>query len=121
LFLEEFTKTILEGDMLVERDGRYELSAPLASLGIPSTLQNSLNSRLDRMQGAKAVAQLGATIGREFTYEMLRAIPGLHKQRLRAKLEQLVEARILYRQGSSPPNPTSSNTRSFKMPLIRRS
>ena len=102
LFLEEFTKTILEGDMLVERDGRYELSAPLASLGIPSTLQNSLNSRLDRMQGAKAVAQLGATIGREFTYEMLRAIPGLHKQRLRAKLEQLVEARILYRQGSSP-------------------
>ena len=102
LFLEELTKAILESAMLVEKNGRYELAAPLITLGIPSTLQNSLTSRLDRMQGAKAVAQLGATIGREFTYKMLRAIPGVPKKNLRAQLDRLVQARILYQRGSSP-------------------
>ena len=102
LFLEELTKAILESAVLVEKNGRYQLAAPLVTLGIPSTLQNSLTSRLDRMQGAKAVAQLGATIGREFTYKMLRAIPAVPKKNLRAQLERLVQARILYQRGSSP-------------------
>jgi class 3 adenylate cyclase/predicted ATPase len=102
LFLEELTKAILDSDMIVEKDGRYELSAPLQTLGIPSTLQDSLTSRLDRMRGAKAVAQLAATIGREFTYEMLAAIPGGHRQNLRTQLERLVEARILYQKGCPP-------------------
>jgi class 3 adenylate cyclase/tetratricopeptide (TPR) repeat protein len=103
LFLEELTKAILDSDMILEKEGRYELAAPLERLGIPSTLQDSLTSRLDRMQGAKAVAQLAATIGREFTYEMLAAIPGDHRQNLRAQLDRLVEARILYQKGY-PPN-----------------
>ena len=116
LFLEELTKTILESDMIVEKNGRYELAAPLITLGIPSTLQNSLTSRLDRMQGAKAVAQLGATIGREFTYKMLRAIPGVPKKNLRAQLGRLVRARILYQRGSSP-----NESYMFKHALIQDS
>ena len=116
LFLEELTKTILESAMLVERDGRYELAGPLVTLGIPSTLQNSLTSRLDRMHGAKAIAQLGATIGREFTYKMLEAIPGSHKKNLRANLDRLVRARILFQRGSSP-----NESYTFKHALIQDS
>jgi len=116
LFLEELTKAILESDVLVERGGGYELARPLATLGIPSTLQNSLASRLDRMRGAKAIAQLGATIGREFTYKMLRAIPGSHKKNLRAHLNRLVQARILFQRGSSP-----NESYTFKHALIQDS
>jgi class 3 adenylate cyclase/tetratricopeptide (TPR) repeat protein len=116
LFLEELTKTMLESDMIVERNGRYELAAPLVTLGIPSTLQNSLTSRLDRMRGAKVLAQLGATIGREFTYQMLRAIPGVRKRNLRAQLGRLVQARILYQRGSSP-----NESYMFKHALIQES
>jgi len=102
LFLEELTKALLEGNMIFEKDGRYEISAPLHSLGGPSNLQDLLTSRLDRMQGAKVVAQLAATIGREFTHEMLAAIPGRHKQGLRTQLERLVQAGILYHKGEPP-------------------
>ena len=102
--------------MLVERNGRYELAGPLVALGIPSTLQNSLTSRLDRMHGAKAIAQLGATIGREFTYKMLEAIPGSHKKNLRANLNRLVQARILFQRGSSP-----NESYTFKHALIQDS
>ena len=116
LFLEELTKTILESGMVVERNGRYELAGPLETLGIPTTLQNSLTSRLDRMRKAKAVAQLGATLGREFTYEMLRAIPGDHKRNLRAHLNRLVKARILFQRGVSP-----HESYLFKHALIRDS
>jgi class 3 adenylate cyclase len=116
LFLEELTKTILESGMLVERHGRYQLAGPLVRLGIPSTLQNSLTSRLDRMRGAKAIAQLGATIGREFTYKMLRAIPGAHRKNLRTHLNRLVQARILFQRGSSP-----NESYSFKHVLIQDS
>ena len=102
LFLEELTKALLESNMMLEKDGRYEISAPLHTLGVPATLQDLLASRLDRVQGTKVVAQLAATIGREITYEMLAAIPGRHKQGLRTKLERLVQAGILYHKGESP-------------------
>jgi class 3 adenylate cyclase/tetratricopeptide (TPR) repeat protein len=116
LFLEELTKAILESDLLVERNGRYELARSLEALGIPLTLQNSLTSRLDRMGGAKAVAQLGATIGREFTYKMLKAILGNHRKDLRPHLNRLVQARILFQRGSSP-----NDSYVFKHALIQDS
>ena len=68
LFVEELTKMVLESGLVKELEGRYVLVAPLPALAIPMTLHDSLMARLDRLGAAKEVAQLGATIGREFSY-----------------------------------------------------
>ena len=65
LFVEELTKAVLESGMLQDVGGHYELIGTLPALAIPSTLQDSLMARLDRLVTAKGIAQLGATIGRE--------------------------------------------------------
>jgi predicted ATPase len=74
LFIEEMTKSVLESGLLQETDGHYELIGPIPALAIPATLHDSLMARLDRLGVAKSVAQLGATIGRQFAYEVLQAV-----------------------------------------------
>ena len=74
LFVEELTKMVLESALLQERAERYELTGPLPPLAIPATLHDSLMARLDRLATVKALAQLGATLGREFSYELLHAV-----------------------------------------------
>src|SRR5262245_16242635 len=74
LFVEELTKMVLESGLLQERDERYGLTGPLHPLAIPATLHDSLMARLDRLAAVKALAQLGATLGREFSYALLRAV-----------------------------------------------
>ena len=77
LFVEELTKMVLESGLLQEREERYELTGPLPPLAIPATLHDSLMARLDRLAAVKGLAQLGATLGREFSYELLQAVsPG---------------------------------------------
>ena len=71
LFVEELTRMVLESGWLQEHEDHYALTAPLPALAIPSTLQASLMARLDRLTTAKGVAQLGATLGRMFAYEVL--------------------------------------------------
>src|SRR4029453_16237669 len=83
-------------------EGRYELNGPLPSLAIPSTLQDSLMARLDRLASVGDIAQLGATIGREFTYELLRAVSPLNEDALQRGLKQLVEAELVYQSGLPP-------------------
>jgi len=63
LFVEELTKMVVESGLVREVEGRYELNGPLPPLAIPSTLQDSLMARLDRLGAAKEIAQMGATIG----------------------------------------------------------
>ena len=70
LFVEELTKMVLESGLLQEREERYELTGPLPPLAIPTTLHDSLMARLDRLATVKALAQLGATLGREFSYDL---------------------------------------------------
>ena len=74
LFVEEMTKLVLASGLLREHEDHYALTGPLPPLAIPATLQDALMARLDQLASAKAVAQLGATLGREFTYELLRAV-----------------------------------------------
>src|SRR5262249_14050984 len=69
LFVEELTKMVLESGLLQEHAERYELTGPLPPLAIPTTLHDSLMARLDRLATVKGLAQLGATLGREFSYE----------------------------------------------------
>src|SRR5712691_147335 len=74
LFVEELTKMVLESGLLQEREECYELTGPLPPLAIPITLHDSLMARLDRLATVKGVAQLGATLGREFSYALLQAV-----------------------------------------------
>ena len=59
LFVEELTKTVLESGLLREENGAYVLAAALTPLAIPSTLQDSLMARLDRLAPVKEIAQIG--------------------------------------------------------------
>ncbi len=102
LFVEELTTMVLESDLLREHDGRYELTGPLPPLAIPSTLQDSLTARLDRLGSAREIAQLAATIGRDFSYELLRAISPADASVLQTALATLVEVEVLYRRGVTP-------------------
>ena len=74
LFVEELTKTVLESDLLREENGGYVLDHEMTPLAIPSTLQDSLMARLDRLAPVKEIAQIGAAIGREFSYRLLEAV-----------------------------------------------
>jgi class 3 adenylate cyclase/DNA-binding winged helix-turn-helix (wHTH) protein len=76
LFVEELTKAVLELGLLRDIDDRYELTASLPDLAIPVTLHDSLMARLDRLGLAKGVAQLGATLGRQFSAALLQARDG---------------------------------------------
>jgi predicted ATPase len=102
LFVEELTKMVLESGLLREREQRYELAGPLPPLAIPATLHDSLMARLDRLATVKSLAQLGATLGREFTYALLQAVSPWDEEILQRGLHQLVEAEFLYQQGLPP-------------------
>ena len=102
LFVEELTKMVLESGLLQEREERYELTGPLPPLAIPTTLHDSLMARLDRLATVKALAQLGATLGREFSYALLQAVSPWDEETLERGLHQLVAAEFLYQQGLPP-------------------
>lgn len=114
LFVEELTKMVLESGLLQERDERYALTGPLPPLAIPATLHDALMARLDRLAAVKALAQLGATLGREFSYALLRAVAPWDEGFLHQGLHQLVAAEFLYQRGVPP-----QATYTFKHALIQ--
>jgi class 3 adenylate cyclase/tetratricopeptide (TPR) repeat protein len=114
LFIEELTMTVLESGLLREADGRYELTGPLPPLAIPSTLHASLLARLDRLASAKDVAQIGAAIGREFSYTLISAVAALPARDLNAALAQLVHAELIFQRGAPP-----DATYQFKHALVQ--
>ena len=114
LFVEELTKTILESGLLREEDDRYALQGPLPPLAIPSTLHDSLTARLDRLVPVKEVAQIGAAIGREFSYELLAAVAPLRQNELHEALARLEDAELVFRRGT-PPHATFT----FKHALVQ--
>ncbi len=85
LFVEELTKAVMESD-----------------LAIPASLHDSLMARLDRLANAKEIAQLGAALGREFAYELIRAVSPVDDAGLRQALARLVDAGLLYQRGLPP-------------------
>lgn len=100
--IEEFTKTLLESNLLTEEKDRFERTDPLPELAIPTTLQDSLMARLDRLGAIKDVAQLASVLGREFSTNVLRAVSSLDKAFLEQALEKLVQAGLLLRKGAPP-------------------
>jgi class 3 adenylate cyclase len=87
LFVEEVTRLLLE---------RGEHGGARA---IPPTLQQSLAARLDRLGSARETAQIGAVLGRGFSYALLQSVAGLDEGALRSSLERLAEADILFVEG----------------------
>jgi len=114
LFVEEITKAILESGQLTIVDGHYERSGSFSTFAIPATLQDSLMARLDRLVTAKAVAQYGAVLGRQFSYNLLQAVSQLDAATLQRELGRLVEAEIVYQRGVPP-----HSTYVFKHALIQ--
>ena len=102
LFVEEITKSLLESGQLTAGDGHYALIGSLSTFAIPATLHDSLMARLDRLVTAKGVAQMGATIGRQFAYDVLQAVAQLDESLLQRELGRLVEAEIVYQRGVPP-------------------
>ena len=102
LYVEELTKTILESDYLKEEADRYTLSGSLSGVSIPTTLQDSLMARLDRLPKLREIAQLGSVLGREFAYELLQYLAPLEEPALQTGLGQLVENELLYQRGRPP-------------------
>ncbi|WP_455373467.1 AAA family ATPase [Limibacillus halophilus] len=96
LFIEELTKSILEAGLLREVEGRYELNGPLPDLAIPTTLQDSLMARLDRLAPVKTVVQAASCIGREFDADLLGEALELGAKDLHEALEQLIEAQLVF-------------------------
>lgn len=99
LFAEELTKMIIESGQLLEKADAYVLKESLSSISIPSTLQDSLLARLDRLADAKEIVQVGAVLGREFSFEMLSAVLARKMDTLDKSLAQLLNAEIFYHVG----------------------
>jgi predicted ATPase len=102
LFVEEVTRLLLE---------RREQGGAQA---IPPTLQQSLAARLDRLGSARETAQIGAVLGRGFSYALLQSVAGLDGEALQSSLERLAEADILFVEGDG-----AQATYRFKHALIQ--
>jgi predicted ATPase len=116
LFIEELAKMMVESGLLNEDDGRFVLAGPLPELALPNSLQDLLMARLDRLPAAKELAQIGASIGRQFSHKLLVAVSRLREERVSEGVQQLVAADILTRKGEPP-----DTTYIFKHALIQDS
>ena len=114
LYVEELTKTILESSELKEASDRYEYAGTTHSITVPATLRDSLMARLDRYAPVKEVAQIGAAIGREFSYELIAAVAPINETQLASALAQLTESGLAFRKGTPP-----DATYSFKHALVQ--
>jgi class 3 adenylate cyclase/predicted ATPase len=102
LFVEELTKSVLESGLLREEADRYVLDRALPPFAIPTSLHDSLMSRLDRLSSVRLVAQIGAAIGREFSYALLRAVSRLAEDELQTALGRLVASELVFQRGTPP-------------------
>jgi class 3 adenylate cyclase/predicted ATPase len=102
LFVEELTKAVLEA----ETEGSRAV--------VPPSLHASLMARLDRVPGVKEVAQVAACIGREFSYALLAEISSLPEAELRAALDRLAAAELVFKRGTPP-----EHRYAFKHMLVR--
>ncbi|EIM30070.1 AAA family ATPase [Microvirga lotononidis] len=100
LFAEELTKAVLEAHHSEPATGSARVSDPVLTL--PDTLQDSLMARLDRLTGVRETAQIGAVIGREFSYGLLAAVARRDEAELQSTLARLVSAGILFVRGQPP-------------------
>jgi predicted ATPase len=100
LFVEEMTKAVLEAEG--EAAASSVATIPSPCIGVPASLHASLMARLDRLGPAKEVTQIGAAIGREFSYPLLAAVVGRPEREVQSSLDRVVAAGLLFQQGLPP-------------------
>ena len=114
LYVEELTKSILESGELKDMGNHYDYAGTTRSVTIPATLRDSLMARLDRFAPVKEIAQMGAAIGREFSYELIAAVAPHSKENLDSALNQLTGSGLAFRRGTPP-----DATYTFKHALVQ--
>ena len=102
LLVEEFSRLACDSAMFESRGGPAHAGAPEKLKELPASLQELVMTRLEQMACARDVAQVAATIGREFDYSLLAAVVALDEQTLRGELSKLMAAGILYAVGQPP-------------------
>jgi serine/threonine protein kinase/predicted ATPase len=102
LFVEEFATMLQESGAPGQPGAEQVRANALPNHEIPSTLQDLVMTRLDRMEDERDLAQLAATLGREFSYDVLAVVAGVDESTLQAELAALVKAEILYPRGAPP-------------------
>jgi predicted ATPase len=114
LFVEEFTKNLIEGGILELHGDEYKLVGPIRGLAIPATLQDSLAARLDRLSAAKEIAQWASALGRTFSEQLLMAVVPREAIEVKSAITELVDSEIIYRRGLPP-----RETHEFKHALLQ--
>ena len=112
LFAEEITKAVIEAGG--EAAEHVLATAQPSSVSVPASLHASLMARLDRLGSAKEIAQIGAAIGREFSYAILAAVAQKPDVEVQSAVDRLIAAGLLFRQGLPP-----SATYLFKHALVQ--
>jgi class 3 adenylate cyclase/tetratricopeptide (TPR) repeat protein len=113
LFLEEITRSVTESGALVDRGHSWELVGTLSSGVVPSSMEASLMARIDRLGEARSLLQLGATLGREFSHDLLVAVAQLSEHTVRHQLALMLQSGLIVQQG------TASPVYMFKHALVR--
>jgi predicted ATPase/class 3 adenylate cyclase len=111
LFIEEMVKSIIESE---PRSEHQTDSHSRSTFGIPATLHDFLMARLDQAASMKAVAQVAAVLGREFSFDLLSAVSPLSERDLHAAIERLTASGLLFQSDH-----VSRETYVFKHALIQ--
>ncbi len=114
LFIEELARSVLESQFIHEEEDRFTLLEPLPALAIPTTLNALLIERLGRRAGVRELAQIGACIGREFSYELVAAISSYNGGEFEEELQRLTATGLVFRRGAGP-----DATFTFKHALVQ--
>ena len=102
LFIEELTKAVIEGGIVTDAGDRYAVAGPIGPLAIPTSLHASLLARLDRLAPTREVAQIGAALGRSFSYELINAVVRMPQHQIDDALAQLANAQLIFQRGTPP-------------------
>ena len=102
LYIEALTENVLESGLLAEKNDAFTVKVTLNELPIPDSLQALLMERVDRLGPAKDIAQAGAAIGREFSYELLQATVEMPDSQLRQALDRFVASGLIFQEGEIP-------------------
>ena len=114
LFIEELSKAVVEVGVVGGKIDEQQFAGLLAPLSVPMALRGSLMARLDRLSPVKDVAQIGAAIGREFSFALLHAVAATDETALKAALVQLETAGLIVSTGAA-----TNATYVFKHALVQ--
>jgi class 3 adenylate cyclase/tetratricopeptide (TPR) repeat protein len=102
LFMEEFTRSLLERGYIERKDGHYVLTVKSSDIQVPETVQGIIAARMDRLEEVlKETMQVASVIGREFAYRILQVLTGMQDE-LRTYIFNLQELEFIYEKSLFP-------------------